>query len=69
MVGSWERRKDVAQVVVESGAQVVGRITGIVTGAVRDIAREVGTLASEAFEMNEAAKQAREDDEPAPSPE
>ena len=68
MVGSWERRKDVAQVVVESGAQVVGRITGIVTGAVRDIAREVGTLATDAFEMNEAAKRARKDD-PAPAPE
>ena len=58
MVGQWERRKDVAQVLVESGASAAGKIAGIITGAVRDIAREVGSVATDAFEMNEASKRA-----------
>jgi hypothetical protein len=56
-----ERRKDVLQVVVESGATHAGRIAGIVSGAVRDVTREVGEFATELFEMRDAARRAERD--------
>jgi hypothetical protein len=65
MVGKWERRKDTAQVVVESGASHAGRIMGIVAGAVRDVTSEVGAFATDVFEMGEASRRAAaEHDEP-----
>lgn len=60
-----ERRKDTAQVVVESGAAHVGRIASIVTGAVRDVTRELGEFATEVFEMREASRRAAGDGEAA----
>lgn len=61
--------KDVLQVAVESGAERVGRVTGVITAAVRDVTREVGGWASDVFEVVDAAKRAdrsvtgrREDD-------
>jgi hypothetical protein len=62
MVGRFEIRKDVAQELAESAAVHVGRISTIVTTAVRDIAREVGSWATDAFEMREAAARAEADD-------
>jgi hypothetical protein len=56
-----ETRKDVVQVVVESGATHAGRIAGIVSGAVRDVTREVGEFTTELFEMRDAAKRAERD--------
>ena len=56
-----ETRKDVVQVVVESGATHAGRIAGIVSGAVRDVTREVGEFTTELFEMRDAAKRAEQD--------
>ncbi|WP_210494561.1 hypothetical protein [Patulibacter sp. SYSU D01012] len=61
MPGPLESRKDLVQEAVESGATHVGRIAAIVTGAVRDVAREVGSFASDVFEMREASARARED--------
>ncbi len=62
-----ERRKDTAQVVVESGASHAGQIAGIIAGAVRDVAREVGDFATDLFEMRDAAERAERDtDAPAP---
>ncbi|MGE4425719.1 MAG: hypothetical protein AB7G37_04610 [Solirubrobacteraceae bacterium] len=61
MPGRLERNKDVAQEVIESGAQHVGRIAQIVTTAVVDVTREVGDLATDMFEMREAAARARRD--------
>ena len=58
MVNRLEVAKDTAQVLTESAAQHVGRIATIITGAVRDIAREMGDWASDAFEMREAAEKA-----------
>lgn len=58
MVGKLEVAKDTAQVLTESAASHVGRIATIVTGAVRDIAREMGDWASDAFDMREAADRA-----------
>jgi hypothetical protein len=58
MVSRAEAVKDTAQVVVESTATHVGRIASIITGAVRDVVRELGDLATDAFEMREAASRA-----------
>ena len=61
MIGRFEIAKDTAQVLTESAAQHVGRIATIVTGAVRDVTRELGDWASDAFEMRDAAQQAQPD--------
>jgi hypothetical protein len=59
MVGKLETRKDTVQVLTESAATHVGRIATILTGAVRDLAHEVGEWATDVFEMREAAAKAR----------
>lgn len=51
------------QEVVESGATHVGRIATIVTAAVRDVTREVGSWATDMFEMREASRRAQADHE------
>jgi hypothetical protein len=61
MPGPLESRKDLVQEVVESGATHVGRIATILTGAVRDVTREVGSWTTDLFEMREASKRARAD--------
>lgn len=49
----------------ESAATHVGNIAGIITGAVRDVTREIGNWISDGIEMREAARKARLDhDEP-----
>jgi len=63
MPGPLETRKDLVQEAVESGATHVGRIATIVTGAVRDVAREVGSFATDLFELREAQQRARRDHE------
>ncbi|MXP22927.1 hypothetical protein GIY30_16430 [Gordonia sp. HNM0687] len=64
MVDSIERNKDLVQELVESTATHVGRIATIITGAVADVAREIGDLVTDGFEMRDAARRARDDDEP-----
>ena len=39
MPSRLELFKDVLQVAVESGAERVGRVTGVITSAVRDVTR------------------------------
>jgi transposase-like protein len=63
MPGPFETRKDLVQEAVESGATHVGRIATIVTGAVRDVARELGSFATDVFEMREASDRALKDHE------
>lgn len=63
MPGPLETHKDVVQEAVESGATHVGRIATIVTGAVRDVARELGSWATDVFEMREASARARAEHE------
>jgi hypothetical protein len=58
MVGRFEIGKDTFQVLTESAATHVGRIATIVTGAVRDVTRELGEWATDAFEMRDAAGRA-----------
>ena len=53
-----ETAKDTVQVLTESAASHVGRIATIITGAVRDVAREMGEWATDAFEMRDAAEKA-----------
>jgi hypothetical protein len=65
-LGRLERRKDTIQVVVESGATHVGRIAGIITGAVRDVTRELGDWATDVFEIRDAAQRARAHEEVRP---
>ena len=65
MVSDGESTKDTLQVVTESAAEHVGKIATIVTGAVRDIVRELGDWFTDVVEMREAAQRAKEDaDEP-----
>lgn len=59
-VSRFEVGKDTVQVLTESAATHAGRIASIVSGAVRDVAREVGEWASDVFEMREAADRARD---------
>lgn len=56
-----EIRKDALQDTVEATATAVGTVTTIVTGAVRDIARTLGGLATEVFEIRDSARRARDD--------
>lgn len=63
MPGPFETRKDLVQEAVESGATTVGRITTIVTGAVRDVARELGSFATDVIEMREASGKALKEHE------
>ncbi|MEU3270121.1 hypothetical protein ABZ639_04695 [Saccharomonospora sp. NPDC006951] len=61
MVGQFESGKDTVQVLTESAATHVGNIATIVTGAVRDIARETGDWLTDLIEMREAAHRAKAD--------
>ena len=68
-LGRAEITKDTIQVLTETTATHVGRIASILTAAVREVAREIGDLASDVFEMREAAERAgraSRDDHPAP---
>jgi chemotaxis response regulator CheB len=60
-VDGLETAKDTVQVLTESAASHIGRIAVIITGAVRDVARELGDWATDAFEMRDAAKRAQSD--------
>ncbi|GAA1217607.1 hypothetical protein [Prauserella alba] len=63
MVGRFEAGKDTVQVLTEQAASHVGNIAGIITGAVRDVARETGDWVTELIEMREASDRAVADDE------
>ncbi len=53
---------EIAKDAVQSGAEAtvgaVGQVAGIVTGAVRDVATTVGGLATDLFEIRDAARRA-----------
>lgn len=61
MLDDLETRKDTVQVVVESAFHHVGQIASIITGAGREITRELGEWATDVFEMRDAARRARLD--------
>ncbi len=61
-----EISKDALQHTVEAGAEAVASVTTILATAVRDVASAVGGFATEVFEIREAARRARaENDLPA----
>lgn len=62
MVDRIERNKDLIQEMVESTASHVGSIATIITTAVADVAREIGEIITDGFEMREAAQRARDDE-------
>ena len=57
-----EIRKDAVQNTVEAAAGTVGQLANIVTTAVKDAAGAVGGLATEVFEIRDAARKASADD-------
>ncbi|MGW0036943.1 hypothetical protein [Gordonia sp. NPDC003376] len=61
MVDRIERNKDIIQELVESTATHVGQIASIITTAVGDVAREIGEIITDGFEMREAARRAGAD--------
>jgi hypothetical protein len=56
-----EIRKDAVQDTVEAAATTVGRVTTILTDAVRDVAGALGGFATEVFEIRDAARRAAAD--------
>ncbi|WP_216208642.1 hypothetical protein [Amycolatopsis aidingensis] len=61
MVGRFETGKDTVQELTESAATHIGNIATIITGAVRDVARETGDWLTDLIEMREAARRADAD--------
>lgn len=55
-----EITKDALQEGVESVASTVGEVATIITTAVKDVANAIGGLATDAFAIRDAAKQAAE---------
>jgi hypothetical protein len=60
-----EIRKDVIQDTVEAAATTVGKVSGIVTTAVRDVAGALGGFATQLFENRDSARRASEDSDQA----
>lgn len=61
MVDRIERNKDLIQELVESTATHVGQIATIITSAVAGVAREIGEIVTDGFDMREAAQRAKAD--------
>jgi dihydroxyacetone kinase-like predicted kinase len=55
-----EIAKDALQEGVESVVSTVGEVAGIITTAVKDVANAIGGLATDAFAIRDAARQAAE---------
>jgi len=55
-----EIRKDAVQGAVEAAATTVGEVATILTTAVKDVAGALGGLATEVFELRDAARRASE---------
>lgn len=56
--------KDAVQSGVEATTQAVGAVTGIVIGAVGEVAKTLGGLATEFFEISDGARRAMQDQDP-----
>lgn len=61
-----EISKDAVQSTVEATASAVGEVAGILTSAVKDVAGAIGGLATEVFEIRDAAKRAAAEQDPGP---
>jgi hypothetical protein len=58
MISRNEIRKDVLQESTEAVVATTASVAGIVITAVRDVTKVVGTLATDMFEIREAARRA-----------
>lgn len=58
-ISKAEIRKDAIQDSVEATISAAAKVGGAVTGAARDIAGAVGGLATDLFEIRDAARKAR----------
>ena len=56
-----EIRKDAVQGAVEAAATTVAEVATILATAVKDIARSVGGLATEVFEIRDSARKASDE--------
>lgn len=61
-ISKAEIRKDAIQDGVEAATHTVGQVANIVVGAVGDVAKAVGGLATDLFEIREASKRAAADE-------
>ena len=68
-ISKAEIRKDALQDSVEAATHAVGQATNIVVGAVSDIAKTVGGLATDLFEIADATRKAGADGAPEKTPE
>ena len=57
-ISKAEISKDAVQSTVEATAGAVGEVASILTNAVKDVAGAIGGLATEVFEIRDAAKRA-----------
>lgn len=57
-ISKAEISKDAVQSTVEATAGAVGEVATILTNAVKDVAGAIGGLATEVFEIRDAAKRA-----------
>jgi hypothetical protein len=60
-----EISKDAVQSTVEATAGAVGEVASILTNAVKDVAGAIGGLATEVFEIRDAARRAAAEQDPA----
>ena len=60
-ISRGEIRKDAVQDGVEAASAAVGAVAMILTTAVRDVARTVGGLATDVYEIREAARRAADE--------
>ena len=65
MVSEAEGTKDTFQIVTEQAAEHVGNIATIITTAVRDIAKELGSWFTDVVELRDDTQRARDDTEDA----
>ncbi len=61
-ISKAEIGKDAVESTLEAAADTAGRVTNIVVGAVRDVAKALGDFGTEVFEIREAAKRAGKED-------
>jgi hypothetical protein len=55
-----EINKDAVQETVEAAATTVGQVMSIITVAIRDITKAIGGFASDAFEIRDGVRRAKE---------
>jgi ABC-type transporter Mla subunit MlaD len=53
--------KDAVQHTIEAAATTAGQVASIITGAVRDVAKVLGSFATEMFEIRDASRRAGRD--------